>query len=77
MSVEGLGHAVSVAFAPSTAIAGMTDEWRLELCAELIEPSSTCAQLHAVCILTMLMRVAALGAQAGGSKARIDSAGPI
>ncbi len=77
LSVDGRGHTVPVALAPSTAIVGMLDECRLELCAESIEPSSTWAQLQATCILTMEMRVSAVGAQAGGSNSRIVSRAPI
>ena len=55
----------------------MLVECRLELWAESIEPSSTCAQLQAACILTMLMRVSRVGAQAGGSNSRISPRGPI
>ena len=48
-----------------------------ELCAESIEPSSTCAQLQAACILTTAVRQFGCGAQAGGSKGRISLLGPI
>ena len=77
LSTEGRSHAVSVAVEPSTLAAGILVECRLELCAESIEPSSTCAQLQAACILTMLVLVVALGAHAGGCSSRIWSAGPI
>ena len=49
----------------------MLVECRLELCAESIEPSSTCAQLHAACILTIAYWMPGTGAQAGGSNSRI------
>ena len=55
----------------------MLVECRLELCAESIEPSSTCAQLQATCIFTIAIRVCGCGAQAGGSHSRISSRGPI
>src|SRR5204862_6255800 len=54
----------------------MLVEWRLELCAESIVPSSTCAQLHAACILTIAYLMPGFGAQAGGSNSRILSFGP-
>src|SRR5689334_20252881 len=49
---------------------------RLEPGAESIEPSSTCAQLHAACILTIAYLMPGVGAQAGGSNSRISSLGP-
>src|SRR5215216_3339808 len=55
----------------------MLVECSVELCAESIEPSSTCAQLHAACILTIAYLIPGTGAQAGGSNARIASFGPI
>src|SRR3954469_9014848 len=54
----------------------MLVECRLELCAESIEPSSTCAQLQATCILTIAYLMPGCGAQAGGSKSRMYSFGP-
>src|SRR5688572_10284081 len=55
LSFDGRGQLVCVAFAPSTCAAGISVECKLELCAESIEPSSTCAQLHAACIFTIEM----------------------
>src|SRR5687767_15684372 len=55
----------------------MLVECRLELCAESIEPSSTCAQLHAACIFTIAYLMLGFGAHAGGSNSRISSRGPI
>ena len=77
MSVDGRSQAVPVAVEPSTSPAGMLVECRLELCAESIEPSSTCAQLHAACIFTTAYLMPGSGAQAGGSNSRISSFGPI
>src|SRR5829696_4124567 len=77
LSFDGRTHAVPVAVEPSTSPAGMLVECRLELCAESIEPSSTCAQLHAACIFTMAYVMPGTGAHAGGSNARICSFGPI
>ena len=77
MSVEGRGHAVSVALAPSTRAGGMSVECRLELCAESIAPSRICAQLQSTCTFTMLTRVSRPGANAGGSNAGMDSRGPM
>src|SRR5205085_9790433 len=54
----------------------MLVECRLELCAESIEPSSTCAQLQATCILTIAYLMPGCGAHAGGSNSRILSFGP-
>ena len=77
LSVDGRGQTVSVALAPSTGADGMSVECRLELCAELIAPSTTCAQLHLICIFTMLIRVVGVGAQVGVSNAGRSAAGPI
>jgi len=55
----------------------MSVECRLELCAESIAPSSTCAQLQRTCIFTMLVRTLGMGAHAGGSNSRMRSGGPI
>src|SRR6185436_424884 len=77
LSVEGRSQAEPVAVEPSTSADGMLVECRLELCAESIEPSSTCAQLHAACIFTIAYLMPGLGAQAGGSNSRIWSLGPI
>src|SRR3954470_429900 len=54
----------------------MLVECRLELCAESIEPSSTCAQLHPACIFTIAYLMPGCGAHAGGSNSRISSFGP-
>jgi hypothetical protein len=77
LSVEGRGQLAAVALALSTAIAGISVEWRLELCAESIAPSKGCAQLHAVCILTMLILVVGEGAQAGGRNFGSSFSGPM
>jgi hypothetical protein len=77
LSADGRSHDESVAVEPSTSATGMLVECRLELCAESIEPSSTCAQLHATCILTIAYWRPGFGAHAGGSKSRISSFGPI
>jgi hypothetical protein len=45
----------------------MSDECRLELCAESIAPSRTCAQLHGSTTLAIVTRVSAVGAQGGGT----------
>ena len=50
---------------------------RLELCAESIAPSSTCAQLQLMCILTMLVRRPGVGAQAGGRNGAGAAGSPI
>jgi len=76
-AVDGRGQLCSVALALSTCIAGMLLECSVELCAESIDPSSTCAQLQAVCIFTMLIRVDGEGAQAGGAQFGMDSRAPI
>ena len=57
LSSEGRSQAPSRAVEPFTRAAGMLVECRLEEWAESIDPSSTCAQLQAACILTMLMFV--------------------
>src|ERR1051325_5208999 len=54
----------------------MLVECRLGVCAESIEPSSTCAQLQATCIFTTAYLMPGFGAQAGGSNSRIASFGP-
>src|SRR4051812_5366382 len=77
LSSEGLSHVLSVAVAPSTSAAGMFVECRLELWAESIEPSSTCAQLQCVHILTIAYGMPGCGAQAGGWNSRISSREPI
>jgi hypothetical protein len=77
LSVDGRNHSPSVAPALATCAGTMSVECRLELCAESIAPSSTCAQLQPTWILKMLVRTAAEGAPAGGSKSRIWSGGPI
>src|ERR1700756_1814406 len=77
LSADGRSHAESVAVEPLTLVAvGMLLECRLELCAESIEPSSTCAQLQATCILTIAYLMPGFGAHAGGSNSRISSFGP-
>src|SRR5436309_228745 len=77
LSFEGRNHASSVAVEPYTSsAAGMLVECRLELCAESIDPSSTCAQLHAACIFTTAYWMPGAGAHAGGSNSRILSSGP-
>src|SRR5258708_3537129 len=70
LSAEGRGQYSPVAFAPSTAIVGMSVECRLELWPESIEPSNTCAQLHAVWIFTMLMFTCGDVAQEPGAHRR-------
>src|SRR5258705_10634186 len=55
----------------------MSVECSVELCAESIAPSSTCAQLQATCILTMLTCASGDGAHAGGSNGVIASGSPI
>src|SRR5690348_1659857 len=77
LSVDGRGHAVAVALALSTRAGGMSVEWRLELCAESIAPSSTCAQLQRTFILTMLVRMSSVGAHAGGANGGQVSGGPM
>ena len=54
----------------------MSEECRLELWAESIAPSSTCAQLQGTWILAMLTRASAVGAQGGGVNGATSSAGP-
>jgi hypothetical protein len=54
----------------------MFEECKLEEWAESIEPSSTCAQLQAAWIFTMLILVAGDGAQAGGWNGATASADP-
>src|SRR6185436_5740156 len=76
LSVDGRSQAEPVAVEPSTSADGMLVECRLELCAESIEPSSTWAQLHAACILTIAYLMPGSGAHAGGSNSRISSFGP-
>jgi hypothetical protein len=78
LSTEGRSQAESVAVEPYTlSAAGMLVECKVELCAESIEPSSTCAQLQAACILTTAVRQPGCGAQAGGSNGVMASRGPI
>src|SRR5262245_38999606 len=55
----------------------MLVECRLELCAASIEPSGTCAPVHAAFIFTPAYLMPGPGAQAGGSNSRISSFGPI
>ena len=76
-SVDGRSHSLDVADAASTCAGTMSVECSVELCAESMAPSSTCAQLHRTCTLTMLVRTFALGAHAGGSNSRIRSGEPI
>ncbi len=77
LSVDGRSHIESVAFALSTRAGTMSDECRLELCAESIAPSRICAQLQGTTVFAMLTRASAVGAHAGGVNAGIVSAGPI
>ena len=77
LSRDGRGHAVAVALALSTSAGGMLDECRLDECAESIDPSSTCAQLHAVWIFTMAILSSGATAQAGGSNSATSAGSPI
>ena len=77
LSVDGRSQFASVAFAPSTCAGTMSDECRLEECAESICPSRICAQLQRTRTLVALTRASGVGAKAGGSNSRISSAGPM
>jgi hypothetical protein len=77
LSVEGRSQVVSVALAASTLAGTMSEECRLEECAESIWPSRICAQLHGTWIFTVDTRAFAVGANAGGSNAGMVSAGPM
>jgi hypothetical protein len=57
LSVDGRSHVLSVASALATRAGTMSEEWRLELCAESMAPSRTCAQLHGTIALATLTRV--------------------
>src|SRR3954451_18705310 len=54
----------------------MSEECKLELCAESMAPSRTWAQLHGTSTLAMLTRTSAVGAHAGGENAGNESSGP-
>ena len=76
LSVDGRSQVFAVALPVATRAGSMSEECRLELCAESIAPSRICAQLHGITALAMLTCTSALGAQAGGTKAGIASFGP-
>src|SRR3954462_12250961 len=77
LSVDGRSHVFSVASALPTRAGTMSEECRLELCAESIAPSSICAQLHGTITFATVTRVCAVGANAGGRNSGTLSAGPM
>ena len=77
LSVEGRSQFCSVAFALSTCAGTMSEECRLEECAESIWPSRICAQLQRTRTLVAETRASGVGANAGGSNSGISSAGPM
>ena len=77
LSVEGRNQLVSVALAESTRAGTMSDECRLELCAESMAPSRIWAQLQGTITLAIVTRASAVGAQDGGTKGGCVSIGPM
>ena len=55
----------------------MSEECKLELCAESIWPSKICAQLQGMMILAIDTRTSLVGAQGGGVNSLRVSAGPM
>ena len=76
LSVEGRSQLLAVASAPATRAGTMSDECRLELCAESIAPSRICAQLHGTMALAIVTRVSFVGAHGGGTNSATCSALP-
>ena len=76
-SVEGRSQVWSVALAPSTRAGTMSEECRLDECAESICPSVICAQFAATLIFRMLTRSVPVGANEGCSNSGMVSAGPM
>ena len=77
LSVEGRNQFSLLALAPFTRAGTMSDECKLELCAESIWPSKICAQLAGMMILAMDTCTSSVGAQRGGTKGVMVSGGPI
>src|SRR4051812_11925768 len=77
LSVEGRSQFCSVALALSTCAGTMSDECRLDECAESICPSKICAQLQRTRTFVAETRACGVGANAGGSTSGISSAGPM
>src|SRR3954447_24561591 len=77
LSVEGRSQFASVAFALSTCAGTMSEECKLDECAESICPSRICAQLQRTRTFVAETRASGVGANAGGSNAAISSAEPM
>src|ERR1044071_2157938 len=77
LSVEGRSQVLSVALAASTLAGTMSEECRLEECAESIWPSRICAQLQGTWIFTIAHLLVGVGAKAGGSNSGMVSGGPM